>query len=343
MGSEQVQKRVKEILQTLRNANQPRVTKEALLIHLNALDALVKDVNNSKSAQKRGNIKVKVCENGKPLKRKVAKLREQNKLSRHHPNVSVDSALSKNITTRVTLGRLKTLQKHEVEEMGLAIIPSTDQRVKNHAIIDDSENCLTTRTPYLVTISTSQFFNEEEADETKSNLIEVPTYREINLTNGERESETSYDDNGDEEVEDLRDESFLKRHQKLEIDERRRKRWDSQRLREESYLDRLKRNRTSTRKEYYMKRRRRDCNSILDCVGTLLPSPEDACFIRVDDDIVISAFGHPVPVMEKAPFRLPWKTEKMSGLDSYALKLKKESRNSCSDGCSGNVRNGDTS
>ena len=39
----------------------------------------------------------------------------------------------------------------------------------------------------------------------------------------------------------LDDQVFLKRHSKSEIDERRRKRWDSQRLREESHLEKLKR------------------------------------------------------------------------------------------------------
>lgn len=61
-------------------------------------------------------------------------------------------------------------------------------------------------------------------------LIEVPIWR-VNDFESMPEVEVFPDD-------DMSEEAFLKRHQKLEAKEKQRKRWDSQRMREESYLER---------------------------------------------------------------------------------------------------------
>ena len=52
-----------------------------------------------------------------------------------------------------------------------------------------------------------------------------------------------------EGTENLEDEIFIKRHQKPEIDEKRRKRWDMQRLREQRMYEKLKSGRTGGKED----------------------------------------------------------------------------------------------
>ena len=43
-----------------------------------------------------------------------------------------------------------------------------------------------------------------------------------------------------EGTEDIEDETFLRRHQKFELDEKKRKRWDIQRMREQRHVEKLR-------------------------------------------------------------------------------------------------------
>lgn len=63
--------------------------------------------------------------------------------------------------------------------------------------------------------------------------VEVPKWRELIFTHIVREDEEPRECN----EEDVSEAAQLRRHAKLELDERRRKRWDSQRVREETYLE----------------------------------------------------------------------------------------------------------
>lgn len=67
----------------------------------------------------------------------------------------------------------------------------------------------------------------------RGKFVEVPKWRI-------KEYEPIDVDAGDEEsgeYEDVSEAAVLRRHSRLEQDEKRRKRWDSQRVREESYLE----------------------------------------------------------------------------------------------------------
>jgi male-specific lethal 1 len=94
---------------------------------------------------------------------------------------------------------------------------------------------MTTRTPYRISQMEdrmSEMLKAQEAEESRAEgTVEVPAWR-IKLY------EPITDPTGYPEIEDLSEAVFLKRHQRLEIDEKRRKRWDSQRAREETYLER---------------------------------------------------------------------------------------------------------
>ena len=104
-----------------------------------------------------------------------------------------------------------------------------------------------------------------------------------------------------EGIEDLSDEVFLKRHQKLEIDEKRRKKWDVQRIREQRTIERLK---------------RRHCKQeILENVETVetesnlcsfFPAADSIKFIEITDDLPVQAFGETIPLLQPTEFTLPW-------------------------------------
>lgn len=108
-----------------------------------------------------------------------------------------------------------------------------------------------------------------------------------------------------ENTEDLSDETFAKRHQKFEIDERRRKKWDVQRIREQRTIERLKRrhykkeiaeeNEEKTRKE--------------NIFTSFFPPATSIKYILVTEEIPVQAFGESIPRLPPAPeFSLPWTT-----------------------------------
>jgi len=98
--------------------------------------------------------------------------------------------------------------------------------------------------------------------------------------------------------ENISDQNLLKRHEKFEKEEKQRKRWDLQRLREETQLQRLR-----ARQEKQIlsinQLKREDTPSIL-------PNLEMITHISVEETLPVSAFGRPVPVLPQTSFSLPW-------------------------------------
>lgn len=99
-------------------------------------------------------------------------------------------------------------------------------------------------------------------------------------------------------AEDISDQTILKRHERHELEEKRRKRWDLQRLREEQQLQRLR-----ARQEKQIcpvnSNKRDDSSSLLPCI-------ENASYVYVDEKIPVSAFGRPLPSLPQTSFSLPW-------------------------------------
>ncbi|KAI7797055.1 male-specific lethal 1-like 1 [Triplophysa rosa] len=101
--------------------------------------------------------------------------------------------------------------------------------------------------------------------------------------------------------ENLDDNVFLKRHAKLELDEKRRKRWDIQRIREQRVLQRLQQ-RTEKKKVTVQETKPE--------VSSFYPDPESVEYIEVTPHLPVVAFGQPLPNLPAQNFELPWIEEK---------------------------------
>ncbi|KAH9524521.1 hypothetical protein Btru_027079 [Bulinus truncatus] len=99
-----------------------------------------------------------------------------------------------------------------------------------------------------------------------------------------------------EGTENITDEAYNKRHQKFEMEEKRRKRWDLQRLRELRLLEKLQRQREDEI---------RASQDEVD-VETFLPSVHDLKHIEITNLLPVMAFGQPIPYVSPAEFEIPW-------------------------------------
>jgi len=118
-----------------------------------------------------------------------------------------------------------------------------------------------------------------------------------------------------EGTENIEDETILKRHQKPELDEKRRKRWDVQHLREQRNVARLKArydpnedqlslgpNNFSSKLMPLNAESSKDFSSLT----TLIPDPEEAEEIVVQEKLPVSVFGCVLPNLGMQEFSLPW-------------------------------------
>lgn len=112
-----------------------------------------------------------------------------------------------------------------------------------------------------------------------------------------------------EGTENIEDETLLKRHNKPENDEKRRKRWDVQRIREQRHVARLRARyeeepgteplHASTSVNVESKKE--------SMMSTLVPNPyDDAECILVQDKLPVSVFGCVLPNLGNKEFTLPW-------------------------------------
>jgi len=103
-----------------------------------------------------------------------------------------------------------------------------------------------------------------------------------------------------EGTENIADDVLLKRHEKMEKDEKQRKRWDLQRMREQQQLQKL---RARQEKQLSVAVNKREATA------SLLPPLEGATHICVEERIPVAAFGHPVPTISQTSFKLPWRQD----------------------------------
>lgn len=94
----------------------------------------------------------------------------------------------------------------------------------------------------------------------------------------------------------LDDGVFLKRHLKLELDEKRRKRWDIQRIREQRMFQRL---------QQRMNRKKSVQESEPE-LSSFYPDTEDVEAIVITPFLPVVAFGRPLPKLTQQNFELPW-------------------------------------
>ncbi|GFS17582.1 male-specific lethal 1-like 1 [Elysia marginata] len=116
--------------------------------------------------------------------------------------------------------------------------------------------------------------------------VETPSWRLKPLTN-------MYQLEG---TENITDEAYYKRHQKFEQEEKRRKRWDLQRIRELRVCEKLER-----QKEEEMRASQDEAD-----METFLPSVQDLKHIEITESVPVMAFGQPLPYICPAEFEIPW-------------------------------------
>lgn len=141
--------------------------------------------------------------------------------------------------------------------------------------------------------------NKEEAEALKSDepMLEIPKW-------SLKEFSGLYSIEG---TENLTDSAFDKRHAKLEHDEKRRKKWDVQRIREQKTIERLK---------------RRHCKDELaeqlaenHEFQSFYPTPDQIKFIQITEDLPVQAFGDGIPELNGTDFNLPWANKVSSSVE----------------------------
>ncbi|KAK7175140.1 hypothetical protein R3I93_002135 [Phoxinus phoxinus] len=132
-----------------------------------------------------------------------------------------------------------------------------------------------------------------ESSPVHEDTVAVPSWRESILEPlGQKESSDI--------PECLDDNVFLKRHSKLELDEKRRKRWDIQRIREQRMFQRL---------QQRMNRRKVIQESEPELLS-FYPDLEDVESVMVTPFLPVVAFGRPLPNLKPQNFDLPWLDER---------------------------------
>ncbi|KAM9167134.1 male-specific lethal 1 homolog [Mergus octosetaceus] len=127
----------------------------------------------------------------------------------------------------------------------------------------------------------------------KEETVAIPSWRDHVV-------EPLRDPNPSDVLENLDDSVFSKRHAKLELDEKRRKRWDIQRIREQRILQRL---------QLRMYKRKGIQESEPE-VTSFFPEPDDVESLLITPYLPVVAFGRPLPKLTPQNFELPWLDER---------------------------------
>lgn len=178
---------------------------------------------------------------------------------------------------------------------------SVSYRKKLLPILEDqkSDNVLRTNEPYFV----SHFEPLDEDLSYRKDVVQTEdTQLEVKLPSWRpRKYPSLWVLEG---TENLEDEVFVKRHQKLEVEEKRRKRWDLQRLREQKIYEKLK------EKEMTAENLKKGEDQHVESFYPLL---DDITHIEVCNKIPVMAFGHALPNLKSEEFDLPWEVDASKG------------------------------
>ncbi|XP_041829757.1 male-specific lethal 1 homolog isoform X2 [Melanotaenia boesemani] len=128
-----------------------------------------------------------------------------------------------------------------------------------------------------------------ETSPKKEEEVAIPSWRENYI-------EPLDEDSSFNSPEPLDDGVFLKRHSKLELDEKRRKRWDIQRIREQRMFQRLQQRMN----------RKKVVQETEPELSSFYPDTEDVETIVITPFLPVVAFGRPLPKLSQQNFELPW-------------------------------------
>lgn len=202
--------------------------------------------------------------------------------------------------------RSQTPEGSEITKKSIKIPAHTIKKRKRISSLSTTMTVDTEKRPcYKPVISTNELYvtrewKAEEIDEEikqvkKNLLLETPTWVIKECTGLYTIEHT----------EDLSDETFAKRHQKFEVDERRRKKWDVQRIREQRTIERLKRRhyKKEIAEENEEKSRKENIFT------SFFPPASSIKYILVTEEIPVQAFGECIPRLPPSlEFSLPWTT-----------------------------------
>ena len=187
------------------------------------------------------------------------------------------------------LKRLIDLQKRK---------PASVEKVQG-----DRDGSLVTTKHYFVRTPDKPSVSSED----KNTKVEVPSFREAKVSkirlrrisdssSWEILPPESESKKGLQGYEDTSDDAYKKLHDKLEKGEKRMKRRDLKQQRDQE----LKWRRAENLKKKGKKTRKESPSS------SLLPNPEFATHIQIEDYLPVTAFGLSIPVLLKEDFSLPW-------------------------------------
>uniref|UniRef100_A0A1B6LFQ2 PEHE domain-containing protein n=1 Tax=Graphocephala atropunctata TaxID=36148 RepID=A0A1B6LFQ2_9HEMI len=185
-------------------------------------------------------------------------------------------------TTKVNGGKLIKRERHQRRER-----TRKKRSKKEDSFEKRDETILTTDSPYYTPVGdANNLWNPEEIP-VSGCVLEVPSWRVKVFT-------SCYTMEG---TENLSDDVFDRRHSRLEIDERRRKRWDVQRIREQRQLEKLR-----------QRGRKRSGGGDGEELLSLWPSPDQAQYLQIQDSLPVAAFGYPITKLNPvdSEFTLPW-------------------------------------
>ncbi|KAK2820717.1 hypothetical protein Q5P01_023676 [Channa striata] len=131
-----------------------------------------------------------------------------------------------------------------------------------------------------------------ETSPKKEEEVAIPSWRENYI----KPLDDDDDDDPINPTEPLDDGVFLKRHAKLELDEKRRKRWDIQRIREQRMFQRLQQRMN----------RKKVVQETEPELSSFYPDTEDVETIVITPFLPVVAFGRPLPKLAQENFELPW-------------------------------------
>lgn len=169
---------------------------------------------------------------------------------------------------------------------------------------------LTTKKPYKIRewqldeieAELKQEITDEVCKEENEANLELPKWRTWELSSNREVPVTA------REWEDLSDDAYARRHARFLLDERKRKKWDVQRIREQRTIERLKRR--------HCKDELNQPKEFPEMVTTFFPTVDQLKSIHITDDLPVSAFGESIPALPPAEFSLPWQIGSSTTNDS---------------------------
>lgn len=291
------------------NDNTVKKMKNFILTNINLIEELQNQL------LERDSLIAKLIAENEGLKQKFQRFKKSNKKidSKDSNTNTFTSAGNNNISSKQPVNKKISEKKSEAAKEKSAYDSTDDEATNKKAMPEDAQDLsisiklsrknlfLMTDKPYVSLNWKTLNIEDEELlsnfDEINMNL-EVPRWTVV----GSPATSPRRHDIDRNAIEDITDEAIQKRHAKYEIDERRRKKWDAQRIREQKNIERLRKRHL---KEEYPELVQPPAK-LPKVITSFFPDPESIKFIQISDDLPVSAFGEQIPKLPPKDFSIPW-------------------------------------